>query len=198
MSRSPPTIEQRIQLSAEQVDRLRHLTEATQRTKAQAVAKALDILISLTDILDARTEPRGWSFLPEEALRACGTTTTMPGTITGGSSMAFQRGDVALVPFSFSDLSTIKVTPTAVASSALYHATEPDLILAGITSRVAAAAGPLDYILSDWRATGRRFPAAFRPVPARLEPGQVLHRAGALTARDLTQVARRVRRILDL
>jgi hypothetical protein len=69
MSRSPPTIEQRIQLSAEQVDRLRHLTEATQLTEDQVIAKALEILFSLTDILDARAERRGWSFLSEDAFR---------------------------------------------------------------------------------------------------------------------------------
>ena len=68
MSGSPPTIEKRIQLSAEQVDRLRHLTEATQLTDDQVIAKALDILFSLTDILDARAEQRGWSFLSEDAL----------------------------------------------------------------------------------------------------------------------------------
>ena len=58
--------------------------------------------------------------------------------------MAFQRGDVVLVPFPFSDLSTTKVRPAVVVSGSLYHTTEPDLILAAITSRVATANGPLD------------------------------------------------------
>ncbi len=69
MSRSPTTIEKRIQLPAEQVDRLRHLTEATQLTEDQVIAKALEILFSLTDILDARAERRGWSFLSEDAFQ---------------------------------------------------------------------------------------------------------------------------------
>ena len=69
MSGSPTTIEKRIQLSAEQVDRLRHLTEATQLTEDQVIAKALEILFSLTDILDARAERRGWSFLSEDAFQ---------------------------------------------------------------------------------------------------------------------------------
>ncbi len=69
MNGSPPTIEKRIQLSVEQVDRLRHLTEATQLTEDQVIAKALDILFNLTDLLDARAEQRGWSFLSEDALR---------------------------------------------------------------------------------------------------------------------------------
>ena len=69
MSGSPTTIEKRIQLSAEQAERLRHLTEATQLTEDQVIARALDILFSLTDILDARAEQRGWSVLSEDALR---------------------------------------------------------------------------------------------------------------------------------
>ncbi len=59
--------------------------------------------------------------------------------------MALQRGDVVLVPFPFSDLSATKVRPSVVVSSSLYHTTEPDLILAAITSNIAAATGPLDY-----------------------------------------------------
>ena len=78
--------------------------------------------------------------------------------------MTFQRGDVVLVPFPFSDLSTTKVRPAIVVSSALYHATEPDLLLAAITSNIAAATGPLDYVLKDWQTANLRYPSAFKPV----------------------------------
>ena len=48
--------------------------------------------------------------------------------------MAYQRGDVLLVPFPFSDLSTSKVRPAVVVSSALYHTSEPDLLLAALAA----------------------------------------------------------------
>lgn len=51
--------------------------------------------------------------------------------------MAFQKGDVVLIPFPFTDLRTTKVRPAVVLSSSLYHATEPDLILGGITSNLS-------------------------------------------------------------
>ena len=73
--------------------------------------------------------------------------------------MKFQRSDVVLVPFPFSDLSTTKVRPAVVVSSSLYHATEPDLLLAALTSKVATATGPFDYLLSDWRTAGLRHPS---------------------------------------
>ena len=112
--------------------------------------------------------------------------------------MKFQRSDVVLVPFPFSDLSTTKVRPAVVVSSALYHATEPDLLLAALTSKVATATGPFDYLLSDWRAAGLRYPSALKPVLFTLDPARVIYRIGALTSADLAQVDQRLRRALAL
>jgi mRNA interferase MazF len=112
--------------------------------------------------------------------------------------MTFQRGDVVLVPFPFSDLSTTKVRPAVVVSSELYHSTEPDLLLAALTSRVEAATGPFDYQLNDWRAAGLRFPSALKPVLVTLDPVRVVHRTGELSTADLAQVDERLRRALDL
>ncbi len=112
--------------------------------------------------------------------------------------MKFQRGDVVLVPLPFSDLSTTKVRPAVVVSSDLYHATEPDLLMAALTSRVATATGPCDYLLNDWRAAGLRYPSALKPVLFTLDPARVLHRIGALTPADLAQVDQRLRRALAL
>ncbi len=112
--------------------------------------------------------------------------------------MAFQRGDVVLVPFPFSDLSTTKVRPAVVVSSALYHTTEPDLLLAALTSRITASPTPLDYVLSDWHTAGLRHPSALKPALFTLDPSRVLHHIGALTSTDLAQVDQRLRRALEL
>jgi mRNA interferase MazF len=112
--------------------------------------------------------------------------------------MAFQRGDVVLVPFPFSDLSTAKVRPAVVVSGSLYHTTEPDLILAAITSKTATATGSLDYVLSDWQTANLRYPSALKPVLFTLDPTRVLHRIGALTASDLAEIDHRLRRALEL
>ena len=111
--------------------------------------------------------------------------------------MAFQRGDVVLVPFPFSDLSATKVRPAVVVSSSLYQQIEPDLILAALTSRVAAATGPFDYVLTDWRAAGLRYPSALKPVLFTLDPSRVLHHIGGLGVADLTQVDQRIARALE-
>jgi hypothetical protein len=80
----------------------------------------------------------------------------------------------------------------------LYHATEPDLLLAALTSRVATATGPFDYVLSDWRAAGLRYPSALKPVLFTLDPGRVLRCIGALTPTDMAQVNQRLLRALAL
>ncbi len=112
--------------------------------------------------------------------------------------MAFQKGDLLLVPFPFSDLRTNKVRPATVVSSAAYHATEPDIIIAAITSNVAAATASVDYVLSDWQQANLRFPSAFKPVLVTLDPALVVRKIGRLSARDLTAIAARLRMVLDI
>src|SRR5688572_12254157 len=98
---------------------------------------------------------------PKTRSNVSGTTTRTPVTTTGRICMAFNRADVVLVPFPYTNLSATKVRPAIVISSNAYHSTEPDLLLAAITSRVSAATGPLDYVLNDWQAAGLRYPSAF-------------------------------------
>lgn len=112
--------------------------------------------------------------------------------------MAFRRGDVLLVPFPFSNLNAIKVRPAVVVSGSLYQTTEPDLILAALTSKVAAATGPFDYVLGAWQQAGLRSPSAFKPVLFTLEPIRVIHRIGTLVQTDLAAIEQRLRRALEL
>lgn len=110
--------------------------------------------------------------------------------------MPYQRGDLLLVPFPFSDLSTTKVRPAIVISSTTYHATEPDLILAAITSQVSKATGPFDYILTDWQVAGLRYPSALKPILFTLDPSRVVYGVGQLSENDLAQVEKRLKLML--
>lgn len=112
--------------------------------------------------------------------------------------MVYQRGDVLLVPFPFSDLSTTKVRPALVVSSSVYHASEPDLLLAAVTSNLAGAKSVVDYRLQDWQAAGLRYPPAFKPVIFTLDPARVLHRVGAISETDLSAIDQRRRLIFAL
>ncbi len=110
--------------------------------------------------------------------------------------MPYQRGDVLLVPFPFSDLSASKVRPAIVISSAAYHASEPDLILAAITSQVVKGTGRFDYVLADWQAAGLRYPSALKPILFTLDPTRVIYRVGQLSEKDFGQAQERLKQAL--
>jgi mRNA-degrading endonuclease toxin of MazEF toxin-antitoxin module len=112
--------------------------------------------------------------------------------------MVFQRGEVVLLPFPFSDLSASKVRPAIVLSTSAYQQSEPDLLVAAVTSQVSAAQGPFDYVLADWQSAGLRFPSALKPVLATIDPSRVLHSVGSLSAADLHEVDARLARALGL
>lgn len=103
-----------------------------------------------------------------------------------------------LVPFPFADLQTTKVRPALVVSGATYHATEPDLIIAAITSNVVANQGPTDYTVQDWQQAGLVAPSVVKASLATIEPRLVRHRLGRLSHRDLRGVEQRLRLALGL
>lgn len=112
--------------------------------------------------------------------------------------MAYRRGEVVLVPFPFSDLSTTKVRPAIVVSNDACHQLEPDLLLAAITSNVSAATGSFDYLIQNWKEAGLRFSLALKPVLFTLDPQRVIHTIGVLHLTDLAEIDKRLKLALGL
>lgn len=69
---------------------------------------------------------------------------------------AFRRGDVVLVAFPFTDLTTSKMRPALVVSSDAFNHNSADLVVVGITSRISRDTGGADYLLTggDQRFAG--------------------------------------------
>jgi len=112
--------------------------------------------------------------------------------------MTLQRGDVVLVPFPFAYLSSAKNRPAVVVSSALFHQTEPDIIVAAITSQIGSHRGPIDTLLADWRHTGLLKPSVVKSSLATLEMRMVRHTIGKLSSADLATLSRNLAAALDL
>lgn len=112
--------------------------------------------------------------------------------------MAFQRGEVVLIPFPYTDLSVTKTRPAVVVSSARYHAVRPDLLLAYLSSQIQQADPDLDYVLADWQAANLLKPSFVRPKLAAIEPSSIVHQVGTLSPADMVEVDRRLQRALDL
>jgi mRNA interferase MazF len=54
------------------------------------------------------------------------------------STTTYKRGDVVLVPFPFTDLTSAKQRPALVVSADAFNSTRDDVLVAAITSQVPA------------------------------------------------------------
>ncbi len=85
-----------------------------------------------------------------------------------------------------------KKRPAVVISTDVYHAHHPDVILALVTTQVASATTPTDYLLLDWAAAGLRQSSAVR-VYLDLALRTDLKPIGSLSDRDWKEVQARLR-----
>ena len=99
--------------------------------------------------------------------------------------MAFQKGDIVLIPFPYTDLSAAKTRPAVVVSSSAYHNFRSELLLAYISSQLTKANPTLDYILADWAITGLPKLSFVRTKIAAIDPSLVVHKVGKLSNNDL-------------
>lgn len=110
--------------------------------------------------------------------------------------MAYQKGDVVLVPFPFADTRATKARPALVLSDASYEQSTGNVILAQITSQ--AAQFPSDYTLQDWAQAGLKKPSTVRMKLATLAASLVRYKPGALTPADLAGVDTCLKHVLRL
>ncbi len=76
----------------------------------------------------------------------------------------YKQGDVILVPFPFTDLTTVKQRPALILSANWFNASRNDCVVAAITSQIPPDLQPDEYRLSasDLRAGGLPKPSLVR------------------------------------
>ena len=83
--------------------------------------------------------------------------------------MTFQRGDVVLIPFPYSDLTARKTRPSVVVSDAVYHSARSEFLVAYISSQLSSANEAIDYVLQDYFSSlhpnREDTPTAAHPAP---------------------------------
>lgn len=112
--------------------------------------------------------------------------------------MKLRRGDVVLVPFPYAELTATKARPAVVVSTATFTAAEGRIIVAGITSNIAAHRNATSYELGNWAAAGLKKPSVVTAWLATLSPDLVQFKVGRLTTHDLQAVEKRLRIALSL
>lgn len=105
--------------------------------------------------------------------------------------MAFDRGEVVLLPFPFTDLSAAKTRPAVVVSPPRFTEVTGDITVAMITS--VPRHTEFDCQVRDWREAGLLQPSWVRAKLATLSPTLIRFRPGRFSAGDLASVDARIR-----
>lgn len=103
--------------------------------------------------------------------------------------MGYERFDIVVVPFPFTDAATVKRRPALVISGAdAFKATSGHSVLAMITS-AGNAGWPLDVAISDGDAAGLSAASLVRMKLFTLDNRFILRKLGQLAATDRKKVA---------
>ena len=116
--------------------------------------------------------------------------------MAGGSITMYQKGDVVLPPFPFTDLSATKTRPAVVVSVEVFHQDTGDFTVAMITS--VPHTTPYDDELKEWQVAHLLRPSWVRAKLTTLDPTLVRYRTGQLSTADLAEVEKRIRLALGL
>jgi len=96
----------------------------------------------------------------------------------------YKFGDIILVPFPFTDQTTVKKRPAVVVSSDEYNAGRADLIIMAVTSRQHQVNKLGEKLVTDWQDAGLLKPSVFKPILATIEHVLILRKLGRLQQED--------------
>ena len=96
----------------------------------------------------------------------------------------YNFGDIVLVPFPFTDQSSVKKRPAVIVSSAAYNRQRPDVIIMAITSQIHASNSFGDTTITDWRAAGLLKPSVLKSIFTTVEKRLVLKTLGHIGGQD--------------
>ena len=97
----------------------------------------------------------------------------------------YNFGDVLLVPFPFTDQTSVKKRPTVVISSNKYNSQKSDLIIMAITSQFDISVSFGEIIITDWKSAGLLKPSVIKPVITTIEKSLIIKKLGKLEKSDL-------------
>ena len=109
----------------------------------------------------------------------------------------YNRGDVVLVSFIFSEETGTKQRPAVLLSSEAYQRGRQDVIAAAITSNTHRNLVG-DFLINDWQDAGLLFPSVATGVIRTIKQGMIIRSLGSLSHRDMDAVDQLLRLNLDL
>ncbi len=103
--------------------------------------------------------------------------------------MTYERGQIVLVRFPFTDLTSSKQRPALVVASQAFMGSGDDLIVAAISGQRVDRPGEFDHVVQAWEASGLLMPSVVRAGKLVTLHRDLIRRSlGSLTATDQVAV----------
>jgi mRNA interferase MazF len=114
------------------------------------------------------------------------------------STTNFKRGDIILVPFPFTDLSSAKQRPALVVSSDALNARSDDVLVAAISSQIPVKLSAEEFMIppGDLAACGLPKPSVVRTAKlAALHRQLIIKRIGSMPEPVLGRILAQIRQL---
>lgn len=112
--------------------------------------------------------------------------------------ISYNRGDIVLVPFPFSNQTTTKKRPAVVVSANTYNNISSDTVIMAITGQINKPHTIGECVVEDWQNAGLLKPSVVKSAISTIEQTLILKKLGKLSARDLLSLERAIKELLDL
>ncbi len=109
----------------------------------------------------------------------------------------YNRGDIVLVSFVFSDETGERRRPAIVVSSDEYNKSRHEAIIAAITSRIDRILVG-DHLISDWQGAGLLFPSVATGIIRTIKQGMIARKLGSMPASDMQVIDSKLKLVLGL
>ncbi len=109
----------------------------------------------------------------------------------------YKRGDVVLLPFPYTDLSTSKKRPAVILSTNKFNISRQDCIVAPISGRLTKILSG-DYTLKDWSGAGLLKPSIVKAILGTVHQSKIISRLGALSDIDLKNTEKAIADVLGI
>ena len=110
---------------------------------------------------------------------------------------AYDRGDVVLVSFVFSDESGKKLRPAVVISSTAYNRSRQEVVVAAITSNVRRRLFG-DHPLTDWKGAGLLFPSLVTGIVRTSKQTMIDRKVGHMPRSEMVAIDVKLRQSFGL
>ena len=110
----------------------------------------------------------------------------------------YNKGDVILVPFPFSDQRTTKKRPAVIVSSDTYNNISQDIIIMAITGQTRSRIDIGEFLIEDWKSAGLLKSSAIKSAISTIEQRLVMRNLGKLSSKDLSALDKALKELFDL